>query len=203
MTFEMYVTCRARYELLLGVGRLGLAAHLGLLAALAPKSRRPHRVASISTLISPERRVESLRGAHPEHPNCPGRTERRSIRLDHAFDVSSPFERCGVTLTEHPMKLPPKEKYDEQLRRQSFAPIRRGYADMVRVPESACQSPGGGNAQRTDLSKCAFRLFSIANHTITPRATHMSQPVAPGPVMKLYSKKPFTPLFHQPLVSRR
>ena len=34
-------------------------------------------------------------------------------------------------------------------------------------------------------SKCARRRFSIANHTMIPRAAVMIQPVAPGPVMKL------------------
>lgn len=41
-------------------------------------------------------------------------------------------------------------------------------------------------------SKCARRRFSIANHTMMPRAAVMIQPVRPGPVAKLATKNATT-----------
>ena len=46
----------------------------------------------------------------------------------------------------------------------------------------------------THLSKCVRRRFSIANQTMIPNASHITHPVTPGPVAKLYSKNPLTPL---------
>lgn len=72
---------------------------------------------------------------------------------------------------------------------------------MVGVPESAHQLSSATTddlpnraIDSTHLSKCALLRFSMANHTIVPNAIHMIQPVAPGPVAKLYSRKPTKPL---------
>lgn len=69
----------------------------------------------------------------------------------------------------------------------------------MRVPESSHVRCGPRRVlQLTYRSKCARRRFSTANQTMRPRANHMIQPVTPGPVAKLSTRNPTTPLFGQP-----
>lgn len=69
---------------------------------------------------------------------------------------------------------------------------------MVRVPKFIPnQLHYVGKWDPTYRSKCALRLFSIANQTMIPRANHMIHPVTPGPVAELRIKNPPTPLLDQ------
>jgi hypothetical protein len=65
---------------------------------------------------------------------------------------------------------------------------------MVRVPESISQFYTKQGGDWTDRSKFARRDFSRANQTIIPSAAHITHPVMPGPVAKLYLRNPTTPL---------
>jgi hypothetical protein len=65
---------------------------------------------------------------------------------------------------------------------------------MVRVPESTPQLYTGRGGEWTHRSKFARRDFSRANQTIIPSAAHITHPVIPGPVAKLYLRNPTTPL---------
>ena len=94
MTLEMYVECRAKYQLL---SPLRCKADLGLLAIRAQISTMPHLGSSIS-VMSHERRGEG--GTHPEDADGACAAEWRSVRLDHA---------------EHAVQLPPKEEDDKEL----------------------------------------------------------------------------------------
>lgn len=72
---------------------------------------------------------------------------------------------------------------------------------MMRVPESMnwiSNSEAMSKGKGAYRSKFARRDFSLANQTITPSAAHMVHPVIPGPVAKLYLRKPTTPLDRQP-----
>lgn len=70
---------------------------------------------------------------------------------------------------------------------------------MVGVPEPIHFSYIGELTlgELTYRSKCARRLFSMANQTITPKASHMIHPVIPGPVAKLSIRNPTIPLLDQ------
>jgi hypothetical protein len=70
-------------------------------------------------------------------------------------------------------------------------------AYMMRVPETIYQYMALRMCEKSYRSNFAFRTFSLANHTIVPRESHMIHPVIPGPVAKLYFKNPTTPLFCQ------
>jgi len=97
------------------------------------------------------------------------------------------------------MKLPGKEEDDEQLDHQLLAHWLDMARYMMRIPKPMISILKPSQAEKREYrSKFARRDFSLANQTIAPSAAHIVHPVIPGPVAKLYFRKPTTPLVRQP-----
>jgi len=191
MSLEMYVTCRAiRESCFYGFWSRGVEeVPLTSLKIRSEIQTIPPGSQYFFHQLDRSLRVKGL--TNPENTDSPSWAEGSSVRLDHTFQSAL---AAGRILQNIPWSCQARKKTINSYN-ISFVTVLGSIGTWWEYQNLYISLTfDGWRRDWTDRSKFARRDLSRANQTMVPNANHITHPVIPGPVAKLYLRNPNTPL---------